>query len=46
LLLQGRVVIPLHEVIRRQRLRDVWQLEGVSSGQLDMELEWLGAMGM
>ena len=39
--LQGRVALPLQRVIQRQRLRDVWALEGVPTGQIDMELEWL-----
>ena len=45
-MLQGRVVVPLQDVIRRQRMRDDWQLEGVDSGRLDMGLEWLGAMAL
>ncbi|GAB4820429.1 hypothetical protein N2152v2_007475 [Parachlorella kessleri] len=43
---KGRVVVPLQDVIRRQRMRDDWQLEGVDSGRLDMGLEWLGAMAL
>lgn len=39
------MVVPLRLVIDRQRVRDVWPLEGAPSGQLEMELEWLSALG-
>lgn len=44
--MQGRVAVPLREVQRRRRLRGTWQLEGVPSGTLSMELKWVAAAGM
>lgn len=38
--------IPLQQVISQQRMRDTWALEGVPSGQVELELEWMGAMGL
>lgn len=43
-LFKGAVVIPLVQVVSKSRVRDVWQLEGVSSGRIEMELEWLSAL--
>lgn len=41
---QGRVSIPLEEVIGRRRLQDTWPLQGGQQGTLSMQLSWLGAL--
>lgn len=48
---QGRVSVPLRQVIERRRLRDTWRLEGEGGGAqrggtLTMELAWVGALAM
>ena len=34
------MAVPLAAVVKRGRLRDVFQLEGVATGSIDLELEW------
>ncbi|KAI3435577.1 hypothetical protein D9Q98_001642 [Chlorella vulgaris] len=43
---QGRVSIPLKDVIERQRIRDTWPLQDVEQGDVTMELSWLSALSM
>lgn len=48
---QGRVSVPLRDVIERRRIRDTWQLQGPGrreegQGRLTMELSWMGALAM
>lgn len=40
---QGRVLIPLQEVIRKRRMRGSWPLQDTDSGHLIMELGWQAA---
>ncbi len=44
--MQGRVSIPLKDVIERQRIRDTWPLQDVEQGDVTMELSWLSALSM
>jgi hypothetical protein len=44
--LQGRVTIPLRQVIEQRRLHDTWQLQGAQDGTLTAELSWLSALSM
>lgn len=43
---QGRVTVPLQEVIERKRWRDTWPLEDAAQGTLTMELSWMGALAV
>lgn len=44
---QGRVSLPLGQVMERRRLRDTWPLQGAGGkGTLTMELSWMGALAM
>jgi hypothetical protein len=41
---QGRVSIPLRQVMERGRVRDTWPLQDVGQGSLTMELSWMGTL--
>jgi len=41
---KGFVEVPLSRVLAARRLHDSWPLEGIGTGQLEMDLEWLGTM--
>ena len=43
--LQGRVSIPLRDVIERRKLRNSWALQDAHRGSITMELTWLSALG-
>ena len=40
---QGRVLIPLQEVVRKRRMRGSWPLQDAEGGHLTMELGWQAA---
>lgn len=40
---KGRACIPLQDVIERKQVRGRWELEGVASGAVCMELAWTSA---
>ena len=44
--MQGRVSIPLRQVMERGRVRDTWPLQDVGQGSLTMELSWMGTLAM
>lgn len=41
---QGRVLIPLQEVVRKRRLRGSWPLQDAEGGHIVMELGWQAAV--
>jgi hypothetical protein len=46
LFVQGRVSIPLRQVMERGRVRDTWPLQDVKQGSLTMELSWMGTLNL
>lgn len=44
--LQGRVSLPLRQIIERGKWRDTWPLENTAQGTLTMELSWMGALAL
>ncbi|KFM23342.1 Extended synaptotagmin-3 [Auxenochlorella protothecoides] len=41
---KGHVAVPLQEVVSRRRVTGTWPLQGVSSGQLSMNLTWVNTL--
>lgn len=41
---RGGVSVPLREVMKRRKVKSTYTLEGVSHGDLTLELRWFGVL--
>lgn len=41
---QGKVHIPLREVVRQKHMKHNWEIENIEGAKITLELEWLSIL--